>query len=70
MFSFYLDCSYDDAVFCLPEISDIVYSCEMDYDEPKLEECVIKNLGNGNDCIPCVCSVLEMMNICACDCIG
>merc|ERR1712241_693185 len=63
------DCSYDDAIFCLPEISDIVFNC-MDADGTNIEQCVTETLGNGNDCIPCVCSVLEMLNICACECIG
>merc|ERR1712156_809180 len=63
------DCSYEDAIFCLPEISDIVFNC-LDADGVNIEQCVTENPGNGNECIPCVCSALEMLNICACDCIG
>ena len=54
------DCSYDDAIFCLPEIEDIIGNCLL---SANIEACIIDELGDGNDCISCVCAILEMINL-------
>ena len=54
------DCSYDDAIFCLPEVEDIIGNCLLSAD---IEACIIDELGDGNNCISCVCAILEMINL-------
>ena len=54
------ECSYEAAIFCLPEILDIVGEC---VNSPNIEACIMDALGNGNACIFCICAALELINL-------
>ena len=54
------ECSYEAAIFCLPEILDIVGEC---VNSPNIEACIKDVLGNDNACIFCICAALEMINL-------
>ena len=60
--SFFLlaECSYEAAIFCLPEILDIVGEC---VNSPNIEGCIMDALGNDNACIFCICTALELINL-------
>ena len=60
LFFLLAECSYEAAIFCLPEILDIVGEC---VNSPNIEACIMDVLGNDNACIFCICAALELINL-------